>query len=102
MERNIPTPIKIDLLKYNINEEEIGDQEDVFEQKLRQEEHEARPLFEPMFQDFYFARASEAPTTIVSEDLIILPKEKDNTINKENMGTKEYTHHSVSAKVLSK
>lgn len=35
VEKKIPTPIKIDLLQYNINEEEIGDPEELFEIKLR-------------------------------------------------------------------
>lgn len=33
----------------------MGDPEKIFEKKLREEENETKP-FEPMFEDFYFAR----------------------------------------------
>jgi hypothetical protein len=57
--KRLPTPIKVDLLSYNFNEEEIGAAEEVFERRLREEEGlegEKGKGFERMFEGFEFSR----------------------------------------------
>ncbi len=52
----IPTPIKIDLLTFNINEEEIEESDDdMFKMKLNDESDH----FEEIFDGFYFNRFAD-------------------------------------------
>ena len=50
--RVIETPIKIDLLAFNVNEEEIEEAENNFEEKFHDESND----FKEMFEGFYFNR----------------------------------------------
>jgi serine/threonine protein kinase len=50
--KSVPTPVRIDLLTFNINEEEIEEGGEVFYDKFADEDHD----FEPEFEDFYFNR----------------------------------------------
>lgn len=52
IDKNIPTPIKIDLLTFNINEEEIEEGGQQFIEKIADEDG----LFHPEFDEFYFNR----------------------------------------------
>jgi hypothetical protein len=53
----VPTPIAVDLLTFNVNQEEIDEAPDGFAEKLTAED----AVFEPAFEDFYFNRSDAPP-----------------------------------------
>jgi len=75
--KKVPTPIRIDLMTFNINEDEIDESENNFEVKLANEDSD----FEPMFEDFYFFR--NEVVNILSDKFDKLPSIKSDS-TKEN------------------
>lgn len=54
--KTVPTPIHIDLLSFNVNEQEIAEGGQQFYEKFADEDGD----FHPCFEDFYFNRYEEA------------------------------------------
>jgi hypothetical protein len=77
----MPTPIQIDLLTFNINEEEVEEGENNFGIKLDDEDGD----FETMFEDFYYQR--NQPVGNVLDDCIFSAK-SDSTKENKSLGNK--------------